>query len=132
MAYINQEMKREIAANLKKVIPTGWKYTVGIRNHSELVLTFRAGPTALATVPAHWDYNNIYVEQEVVDHRTINPYYLKDNLLPELQETFAKIVGAMNTGNWDNSDPMTDYFDVGFYIKLSVGEWDKPYKITIK
>ena len=26
---------------------------------------------------------------------------------------------------------MTDYFDVGFYVSLSIGEWDKPYVVTV-
>ena len=31
----------------------------------------------------------------------------------------------MNVGNHDNSDPMTDYFDVGWYISVNLGRWDK-------
>ena len=29
--------------------------------------------------------------------------------------------------NYDNSDPMTDYFDVNFYTMLNIGKFDKPY-----
>lgn len=31
--------------------------------------------------------------------------------------------------NWDNSDSMTDYFDVNFYLHLNIGNWDKPYTV---
>jgi hypothetical protein len=36
----------------------------------------------------------------------------------------------MNTGNWNRSDIMTDYFDVGHYIDLTFGTWDKPFQNT--
>jgi hypothetical protein len=25
---------------------------------------------------------------------------------------------------------MTDYFDVGWYIDIKIGKWDKPYNFT--
>lgn len=34
--------------------------------------------------------------------------------------------------NYDNSDIMTDYFDVNFYLDLSVGSWTKAYVNTAK
>jgi len=36
----------------------------------------------------------------------------------------------MNEGNHDNSDIMTDYFDVGWYISVRLGKWDKPYVVN--
>lgn len=33
-----------------------------------------------------------------------------------------------NARNYDNSDPMTDYFDVNFYFDLHVGKWNKPFE----
>jgi hypothetical protein len=33
----------------------------------------------------------------------------------------------LNTGNHDNSDSQTDYFDVGWYVDVKVGKWNKPY-----
>ena len=32
--------------------------------------------------------------------------------------------------NHNNSDVQTDYFDVGWYIEINVGDWEKPYKLT--
>jgi hypothetical protein len=31
---------------------------------------------------------------------------------------------------YDNTDIMTDYFDVSHYIDISIGKWDKPYAFT--
>jgi hypothetical protein len=36
----------------------------------------------------------------------------------------------MNDGNHDNSDIQSDYFDVGWYISINVGRWDKPYELV--
>jgi hypothetical protein len=39
MAFITQEEKKAIAAQLKKVIPSTWKYSLSVQNHSALMLT---------------------------------------------------------------------------------------------
>ena len=36
----------------------------------------------------------------------------------------------MNTGNWDESDIQTDYFDVGWYLQLSLGNWRTHFERT--
>ena len=30
--------------------------------------------------------------------------------------------------NWDNSDSMTDYFDVNYYLDIEIGKYSKPYE----
>ena len=30
--------------------------------------------------------------------------------------------------NWDNSDSMTDYFDVNYYLDINIGKWNKRYQ----
>jgi hypothetical protein len=35
----------------------------------------------------------------------------------------------MNAGNWDKSDIQTDYFNVGWYIDVNIGKWNKPYTL---
>ena len=35
----------------------------------------------------------------------------------------------MNAENFDKSDPMTDYFHVGYYISVNIGSYDKPYEL---
>jgi len=36
-------------------------------------------------------------------------------------------MAVMNTGNWDKSDIQTDYFNVGWYVDVNIGKWNKPY-----
>jgi hypothetical protein len=33
----------------------------------------------------------------------------------------------MNDGNWDKSDIQSDYFNVGWYVDVNIGKWNKPY-----
>jgi hypothetical protein len=35
-----------------------------------------------------------------------------------------------SVSNHDNSDIMTDYFDVGWYLNINVGGWNKPYTVV--
>jgi len=35
----------------------------------------------------------------------------------------------MNDGNWNRSDSSVDYFDVGWYIDINIGNWAKPYQL---
>jgi len=59
----------------------------------------------------------------------VNPYHFKDHYdgvaLAFMQEVFA----AMNDGNWDKSDIQSDYFNVGWYVDVNIGKWDKPYTV---
>jgi hypothetical protein len=114
MAWMNQEKKAAISAELKKVMPKSWKYSLSVRNHSTLVLTIRSAPIDLTK-----GQPNI----------NVNHYWLDKQFSGDLLVQFVKIRNAMNTGNWDHSDAMTDYFDVGHYVDIKVGDWDKPFKV---
>lgn len=47
-------------------------------------------------------------------------------------ELLKNIVEALNSENFDNSDPMTDYFCRGYYVRLRFGDFyeNKPCKIV--
>jgi hypothetical protein len=61
------------------------------------------------------------------EEREVNHYRL-DNIYSGKALTFLEeIRNAMNVGNWDKSDIMTDYFNVGWYISIKIGKWNKPY-----
>lgn len=121
MAYISQEQKAKIAALLKPIMPKGWKYSLSIHNHSSLTLTIASAPVDLPKV--------LYGES--AKQASVNPYHFdhqfKDKSYVDL---FKKIVAALNLDNYDRSDIQTDYFDVGHYVTLQFGRWDKPFKVT--
>lgn len=125
MAYMNQERKAKLAANLKKVMPKGWKYTVAVRHHSGIVVTISEAPV---------DIIGAAKQGAPCGQTSINPYHYQSHLAnhPKLVAEFDKIFTALNDGNHDRSDIQSDYFDVGWYVYVEIGKWDKPFVCTAK
>jgi hypothetical protein len=125
VAYIDQSKKQEIAKSLKAVMPKGWKYSLSIHHHSTLILTIASAPVDLCA--------KIGQREEASTRPSycgINHHYLERSLNGELLETFKRIMNAMNAGNHDRSDLQSDYFDVGWYIDIQIGRWDRPFKVA--
>ena len=41
---------------------------------------------------------------------------------------YKELFKAMKGDVWyDNSEPMTDYFNTAYYLEVNVGKWDKQY-----
>ena len=145
MAFMNQAKKRLISDALKKVVPPNWKYTLAVRHHTTIVMTIRAAPVNFVQLEAerlraelrqgqtYLDPNRIaaYIselERGELAYFRLNEFQVATRFPGEIGATLAKIVAALNTGNHDNSDLMTDYFDVGHYIDLRIGAYDKPFR----
>lgn len=132
MAYMSQEKKAEIAAELKKVMPKDWKYSLSVDGHSTLVLTISAAPVDLlkayneAVSAERARFGNPFTPE--TEYVAPNLYHLDTQFTGPLLETFQTIKKTMNAGNHDRSDLMTDYFDVGWYVKISIGRWNKPFR----
>ena len=118
MACMSQEKKAKIAKKLKTIVPKGWKYSLRVRNHSAIVLTIRRGPAELLK------------DSDEDNHAKINHYYIEKRYEGKVLETMKEIIAALNLDNYDNSDAMTDYFDVGHYVEVQIGEWDKPFVVA--
>jgi len=114
MAYFSQEMKKERVAKIKKIFSKyGVKGTFGVRHHSTFVINITEG--------------KFFFEK---DHFSPSNYWLEKYFKGEVFNFFKEIFAAANEGNHDRSDIMTDYFDVGYYVNVNVGKWDKPYVCT--
>jgi len=137
MAYMSQERKKEIAKNVKAV---GKKYgfggrdiTVGVNNHSTLVVNIFGGP--LDFIGDAQKHNDEYARMRglqsypVGSYIQVNPYYCEEHATdPTIKEFYGELMAAIkSTGYYNNSDIMTDYFDHDFYIDINVGRWDRPY-----
>lgn len=121
MAHMNQEKKAKIAAALKQVVPAGWKYSLAVRHHSSIVMTISAAPVDLIRKLYDTDRTDI----------SVNEYWAHEHLKACAEkEVMLKILECLNLDNFDNSDPMTDYFHVGHYIDLRIGTWSKPFAVT--
>lgn len=114
MAYFSKEMKKSIAPKINALLKEyGVKGTIAVQNYSKVVLNIRSGPI---------DFGGTDIQ--------VNPYYIEGRYPDKAEEFLLKAEKILNTGNYDNSDIQTDYFDVGFYIGINIGSWDKPYVIV--
>lgn len=126
MAYASQAKKQQILAALKGIIPAGWKWSLAVNSHSTFVLTIYSAPVDLLAEMQRCCRNDRCVDG---GYARINPYYIEVQFDTHL-DLFKRILAAMNDGNHDRSDPQTDYFDVGWYVDLNLGRWDKPFVCT--
>lgn len=126
MAYVSKEKKAKIAAALKKVVDKKLMgYTLAVRHHSAIVMT-------ITRVNKEWLESIMNPEPfGIIEERgdgAINHYHLDKKFNEDGVKVFREILAALNTDNYDRSDSMTDYFDVGHYVDLRVGKWNKPVK----
>jgi hypothetical protein len=121
MAYVSQELKAKIAPKVKAILK---KYKVkgslAVRNHSSLVLTVKEG-----ALDMYKDYGK--TEDAEKFGIQVNPYHFKDHFEGRTRAFLAEVIPALNDGNWDKSDSQSDYFNVGWYVSVNIGKWNKPY-----
>ena len=115
MAFMNQERKKGLAPRIKSICKKhGVKATLAVRNYSTLVLNISSGSIDFGSE----NQVNRYKYQEfMADYKEAVNFL--DEVLP-----------AMNVGNHNRSDLMTDYFDVGWYVDINIGRYNKPYVQT--
>jgi hypothetical protein len=124
MAYINAQEVKAIRDELKREFP---KFKFGVRKSPggghAVQVTVKQGPT---------DFSDIFTHGE--GYAQINHHWLERT--GEHQTFFEKIVNIMKTAPakagvgdmwFDESDSMTDYFHIAYYLQLNVGEWCTPY-----
>lgn len=134
MAYMSQEKKKQLAVTIKAICKTyGVKASLSVHHHSTLVLTIKSSPidfvgnfNAVLETRPHAEYQKP-IEGSSMD---VNPYWFKEHFSGRALAFLTKVIAAMNVGNHDRSDISTDYFDVGWYIKVGIGQWNKPYVVT--
>lgn len=131
MAYIDQAKKAEIAPFIKKICTKyGVKASLAIRHHSTLVLNIKSGK-----IDFIGNYNSVGTLRDPVGTRVakaekdiqVNPYWYHEHFDGVALKFLTDIMVAMNRGNHDRSDIQSDYFDVGWYVDVNIGKWDKPY-----
>ena len=111
MAYIDAETTKKIRQALKAQFPS-CKFSVRKDGNIALNVSIMKSP--------------FFDDGE---YRQVNHYWLERNYEQD-QAAFMKTVlkTIKEAGeHYDNSDPMTDYFECAFYIHLHIGQYDKPH-----
>jgi len=141
MAYISQADKAKIANQIKPLLKQfGLKGSLSIQNHSTIVLTVKSGAIDFIGNYIEADRNKSYAknmsEDQVAYIRKtnnirVNTYWFQEHFTGVAKEFLIKAIAALRSAGWyDNSDAMTDYFDVKYYIDIKIGRWDQPYTVS--
>jgi len=111
MAYMNVERKNQLAPGIKKVLAEyGMKGTIAKDDYA-LNVNLKSGPIDFGT-------------------DSVNEYHIASHFTGVAKEFLLKLKDAMMVGNHNNSRIEIDYFDVGWYIHINLGRWNKPYEVT--
>jgi len=137
MAYISQEDKKALAPAIKAVLKKyGVKGSIAINHHSSLVVNIKSG--VLDFLGASQKYNDHRAEwawrhaHKVGGYLQVNTSWC-EQWMEEIGETkiskfYGELIKAMKgTGWYNNSDIMTDYFDIAYYTDINIGKWNKDY-----
>ena len=132
MAYMSQEKKAKIAPKIKAILA---KYKVkgslAVRNHMTLCLNIKSG-----SIDFIGNFNKTISADHYLTARgftpaekslSVNPYHYDNHFSGKALAFMQEVFAAMNDGNHDRSDIQSDYFDVGWYVDVNIGKWDKQY-----
>jgi hypothetical protein len=128
MAYMNQEQKKQLQPKIMQICKKhGIKATLAVRDHRTLVLNVKSGPIDFIS-----NYNNAMSRgydkfTPATTYLKVNKYWVDSSFDGVARDFINEVLSAMNEGNWDKSEPQYDYFNIGWYVDLSIGQWDKPY-----
>lgn len=135
MAYVSQALKAKLAPQIRKICQRyGVKASLAVRNHSTLVLNVRQGEIDFIS-----SFNRVCSAKPraahlpfrpAQDHISVNEHWYHEHFDGAALKFLKEVIPAMNVGNHDRSDLQTDYFDVGWYVNVNIGQWDKPYALV--
>jgi len=115
MAYITSEKVAEMRKEIKKVYPSkdGWKFSIRRLHGYEIAVDILASPVQM-TLKGYEQVNHYYIDKHYEDALRV-------------KKVLNKIYSIISKGNYDKSDVMTDYFNVGWYMSINIGRWDRPF-----
>lgn len=135
MAFVSQELKSKLAPKIRAICGKyGVKASLAVRNHSTLVLNIRQGKIDFIK-----NFNDNIEQRDPTGNRGINPardyiqvnvYHHQSHYSGQAQKFLKEVIDAMNEGNFDHSDLQSDYFHVGWYVNVNIGQWNRPYALV--
>jgi hypothetical protein len=136
MAYVSQDLKAKIAPRVKSILKKhGIKGTLAVRNHMTLVLNISRGKIDFiknsndtCAADPYQVANGVQPSRDYID---VNQFHYDKHFSGAALECVDALMQAMNEGNWDKSDSQSDYFNVGWYVDINIGNWNKPYQVSV-
>ena len=124
MAYVSQEMKKELAPAIKAVLKKyRMKGSIAVNNHSTLEVNLSEG---------YVDY--ISKGERILGlggvSKSVNVYHIDEWYEGVAKNFLNELLNAMKGPKYfNNDDAMTDYFSRSHYTDINVGKWNKPFKL---
>ena len=119
MAYVSQEMKKELSVGIKKVLKKyGCKGNIGVKNHMSLYVDVMEGPI---------DFKHTHGD----GYTQVNTYWIDDHWSGVAKDFLNELLTEMKGKKYFNNDDIqTDYFCRSHYTDINIGKYNKPYKLT--
>ena len=140
MAHVSEEVIAKARDALKVLNKEfGVKATLSGKGDSTLHLTIAEGridfianylQNAKAKITQHdsaWVIDAVTKRQNV----TVNHYYIDSSFSGIALEYLEKAKKIMHVDHFDHSDIQSDYFHCAYYVGMSIGRWNKPYKYLV-
>jgi hypothetical protein len=134
MAYFSQEQKTAITPAMKALLAQyGVKGTIRVVSKMKVVLALKSGKIDFNAdanedalfIQANGRRHDLHAGGDVYYH--IERTFKEDSAARKFLEAAAKV---LNRGNFDKSDVQTDYINVGHFVSITVGSYDKPYEVS--
>jgi hypothetical protein len=128
MAYFNQERKKAMAPKIKEILKKyGLKGSLAVRHHSTVVLNIRSGEIDFISNFNECGRVKARDSYQAKGNIDVNVYWYKEHFAGRALMCLEELIPVLNQGNHNRSDIQSDYFDVGWYVDVNIGTWDKPY-----
>lgn len=122
MAYVSQEMKKELAPAIKAVLKKyRMKGSIAVNNHSTLEVNLSEG------------YVDCISKGERIlglggVSKNVNVYHIDEWYEGIAKKFLNELLNAMKGPKYfNNDDAMTDYFSRSHYTDINIGKWNKPF-----
>ena len=124
MAYVSQEMKKELAPAIKAVLKKyRMKGSIAVNNHSTLEVNLSEG------------YVDCISKGERIlglggVSKNVNVYHIDEWYEGVAKKFLNELLDAMKGPKYfNNDDAMTDYFSRSHYTDINIGKWNKEFKL---
>jgi hypothetical protein len=136
MAYVSQELKSKLSPAIKAVCKKyGIKASIAVRSHMTLCLNIKSGAIDFignSNRVCGADFYQVArgFKPNTTGYDQVNPYHFQNHYDGDARAFLTEVLAVMNDGNWDKSDIQSDYFNVGWYVDVNIGTWNKPYTVA--
>ena len=113
MPYLPVDSVKKMRNELKKRFPE-YKMSVRSENYTSVHVTFRSGPIQLMNDPSK-------------KYEPVNHFYINEHYSGESEKVLEGVYNIVNGGN--GIEVMDgDYGAVpNWYVRISIGDWERPY-----